>query len=46
MYKHDTLGLLTSQYDLMLNLKINLMLNLKIKVGHCDIYFMVQWLVS
>ena len=33
MYKHDT-----SQYDLMLDLKI--------KVGHCDLYFMVQWLIS
>ena len=36
MYKHDTL--LTSQYDWMLDLKI--------KVGHCDLYFMVQWLIS
>ena len=32
MYKHD-LGIM-SQYDLMLDLKI--------KVGHCDLYFMVQ----
>ena len=27
-----------SQYDLMLDLKI--------KVGHCDLYFMVQWFSS
>ena len=32
MYKHDT-GIM-SQYDLMLDLKI--------KVGHCDLYFMIQ----
>ena len=34
MYKHDTLQVLMSQYDLMLDLKI--------KVDQCGIYFMVQ----
>ena len=24
----------------------DLMLDLKIKVGHCDLYFIVQWLIS
>ena len=33
MYKHEYFGIM-SQYDLMLDLKI--------KVGHCDLYFMVQ----
>ena len=33
MYKHDIFGIM-SQFDLMLDLKI--------KVGHCDLYFMVQ----
>ena len=33
MYNYDTLEKM-SQYDLMLDLKI--------KVGHCDLYFMVQ----
>ena len=33
IYKHNTLGVM-SQYDLMLDLKM--------KVGHCEVYFMVQ----
>ena len=34
MYKHHT-SVLWAQYDPILDLKIN--------VGHCDLYFMVQW---
>ena len=33
LYKHDPLGLI-SQYDMTLDCKI--------KMGHCDLYFMVQ----
>ena len=33
MYKHDNVGIM-SQYDLTFDVKI--------KMGHCDLYFMVQ----